>query len=97
LLITAKCGFVAFALFRHLDDGLAEALVVLAVFLATTRFLRGSVVVAAAAIVCGYAFAWTGHFFFEHNRPATFIYPTFSLVSDFLLWAEVILGIEISL
>jgi len=26
------------------------------------------------AIVCGYAFAWVGHFFVEHNRPATFKY-----------------------
>jgi hypothetical protein len=26
----------------------------------------------AVALACGYAFAWVGHFFFEHNRPATF-------------------------
>lgn len=88
---------MAFALFRHMDHGLAEALVVLAVFLATARFLRGSLVMAITLLVCGYAFAWTGHFFYERNRPATFIYPTYSLVSDFLLWAEVILGVEISL
>eukprot|EP00605_Chrysophyceae_sp_TOSAG23-4_P000967 GSChrysophyteH1.ASY1.ANO1.1067.1 assembled CDS len=31
----------------------------------------------------GYAFAWIGHNFFEHNRPATFIYPVFSLAGDF--------------
>jgi hypothetical protein len=28
-----------------------------------------------AALACGYAFAWVGHFFFEHNRPATFRHP----------------------
>ncbi|TMJ49870.1 MAG: DUF962 domain-containing protein [Alphaproteobacteria bacterium] len=32
-----------------------------------------------AAPVAGYAFAWFGHFVFEHNRPAN---PTWSLISD---------------
>ncbi|HEY2145760.1 MAG TPA: DUF962 domain-containing protein, partial [Steroidobacteraceae bacterium] len=26
----------------------------------------------AVALIQGYAFAWVGHFFFEHNKPATF-------------------------
>lgn len=95
--VAAQCGQIAFAAFRHLDDGLAEALVALVVFFGVTRFLRGSIAMALAVLICGYTFAWTGHFFFEGNRPATFIYPTFSLISDFLLWAEVILGIQITL
>ncbi|KAI8823081.1 uncharacterized protein EV422DRAFT_523279 [Fimicolochytrium jonesii] len=37
----------------------------------------------------GYGFAWVGHFFFEHNKPATFKYPVWSLMSDFKLWWEV--------
>ena len=28
-----------------------------------------------AALLCGYGFAWVGHFFFEKNRPATFRHP----------------------
>jgi hypothetical protein len=32
----------------------------------------------AVGFVQGYAFAWVGHFFFEHNKPATFKYPWFS-------------------
>jgi hypothetical protein len=36
-----------------------------------------------AAPVVGYAFAWTAHFAFEHNKPETFGHPFWSLYSDF--------------
>ena len=36
----------------------------------------------AVALVQGYAFAWIGHCFFEHNKPATFKYPWFSFMAD---------------
>ena len=47
---------------------------------------------AAIALVEGYAFAWVGHFFFEHNKPATFKYPGFSLMGDWRLWWDILTG-----
>lgn len=39
------------------------------------------------ALVPGYAFAWIGHFFVEHNRPATFKYPLWSFAGDWkMMW-----------
>ena len=45
-----------------------------------------------AGPVCGYGFAWVGHFFFEKNKPATFDYPVYSLLSDFRLFFELLVG-----
>jgi hypothetical protein len=46
----------------------------------------------AAALIQGYAFAWVGHFFFEHNKPATFKYPGFSLMGDWRMWWDMLTG-----
>jgi hypothetical protein len=46
--------------------------------------------IAALALAEGYAFAWVGHFFFEHNKPATFKHPWFSLMGDWRLWWDII-------
>ena len=46
----------------------------------------------AAALLCGYGFAWIGHSFFEHNRPATFRHPIYSLAGDWVMYAQVLTG-----
>lgn len=45
-----------------------------------------------AAIVQGYAWAWVGHFYFEHNKPATFQYPWMSFKGDWKMWWQMLTG-----
>lgn len=40
-------------------------------------------------LLCGYGFAWVGHFFFEKNRPATFTYPLYSFMGDWVMYADI--------
>ena len=67
--------------------GTTIALVLLVVALATQSWW-----LILLALVQGYAFAWVGHFVFEHNRPATFKYPGFSFMGDWRLWWETVTG-----
>lgn len=45
-----------------------------------------------AALLCGYGFAWVGHFFFEKNRPATFSHPFYSFAGDWVMFADILRG-----
>ncbi|MGS0747661.1 Mpo1-like protein [Halpernia sp. GG3] len=40
----------------------------------------------------GYGFAWFSHAVFEHNQPATFRHPLWSIISDFKLFFELLIG-----
>ena len=45
-----------------------------------------------AAPVIGYSFAWYGHFFVEHNKPATFGHPFYSLAADYVMLWKILTG-----
>ncbi len=64
----------------------------IAVALVCTALLTQQWWLVAVALVQAYAFAWVGHFFFEHNKPATFQYPAFSFMGDWRLWWEILTG-----
>lgn len=40
----------------------------------------------------GYAWAWVGHFFFEHNKPASFKQPIFSFMGDWVMYKDILTG-----
>ena len=44
------------------------------------------------AIISGYGFVWFGHFFIEKNIPATFSYPLYSLIADYRMFFETLIG-----
>ncbi len=63
-----------------------------AVSLGVTAALTGKAYLVPFALVSGYGFAWVSHFTLERNRPATFTYPLWSLVSDFRMFFLFVTG-----
>ncbi len=72
---------------HFIGTGLLFVVLILAIVLRLYWLLIGIPII-------GYGFAWVGHFFFEKNKPATFKYPLFSLVSDFKLFFDLLTGKE---
>jgi hypothetical protein len=70
---------------HYLGTSLALLGVIVAILLREPWFLLPSVIL-------GYAPAWIGHFTSEHNRPATFRYPLWSLFSDFRMFGTWLSG-----
>jgi len=44
------------------------------------------------ALLCGYGFAWVGHFVFEKNRPASFKRPLYSFMGDWVMYKDIWTG-----
>ena len=55
-------------------------------------FATGHPVWLLNGLLCGYGFAWVGHFFFEKNRPATFKHPFYSFAGDWVMFKDIIVG-----
>lgn len=62
-------------------------LALLAYVLATGRWAA-----LLAVPLVGYGFAWVGHFLFERNKPATFEYPLYSLMGDWVMLWQALTG-----
>jgi hypothetical protein len=45
-----------------------------------------------AGLLCGYAFAWIGHFGFEKNKPASFKRPLYSFMGDWVMYKDIWTG-----
>jgi len=43
-------------------------------------------------LLCGYGFAWIGHFGFEKNKPASFKRPLYSFMGDWVMYRDIWLG-----
>lgn len=54
--------------------------------------LGGPWQLAMALPFAGYGPAWVGHFFFEKNRPATFTYPRWSFLADWVMMKDIVTG-----
>jgi len=60
--------------------------------LVVLAIVRGNAWWLLAALLCGYGFAWVGHFFFEKNRPATFKHPVYSFIGDWVMFKDILRG-----
>jgi hypothetical protein len=55
-------------------------------------FITSNLWLILLGFILGYGFAWAGHFFIEHNKPATFKYPLWSFRADWKMWVFMLLG-----
>ena len=68
---------------------IGSILVLITLYLALSS---GSYLLLCALPVIGYGFAWIGHFVVEKNRPATFTYPFYSFVGDWVMLKDFLTG-----
>ena len=60
--------------------------------LLAAAIVTGNALWVLGALLCGYGFAWVGHFFFEKNRPATFRHPFYSFAGDWVMFRDILVG-----
>lgn len=89
MLLAVLISTPIYYLTHHIRHGLIELLALFITFQVVMRYLTSSWLKGFLCLFLAYGFAWVGHFYFELNRPATFLYPTYSLLGDFRMWFEI--------
>lgn len=92
---TSFAEFYPFYLSQHADKTnrrLHFCGTLLLLSIALTALFTQHYMLFLAVPLAGYGFAWVGHFFFEKNRPATFTYPFYSLMGDFVMFWHMLTG-----
>jgi hypothetical protein len=87
-------GLAAYAIIpfsRHLSTGLAEMIIFVIIYFTGGKLLTDSFLKPLIPLLIGYGFSWIGHFGFENNKPAAFIYPTYSFFGDFRMIYDAII------
>lgn len=85
--------FYPFYLGEHLDPTCRTLHFVgstLVLGLIAAAFITGKLILLAAIPLAGYGFAWIGHFVFEKNKPATFKYPLWSFMGDWVMYWQLL-------
>lgn len=59
--------------------------------IATAIFMQSYILLWFIPVI-GYGFAWVGHFFYERNKPATFKHPLYSLMGDWVMFKDILIG-----
>ena len=73
-------------LLHFIGTSLVITLIIISIIYSNTLFIYSP--------LCGYSFAFIGHFVFEKNKPATFKYPLYSLVGDFVMFFQLLIRKE---
>jgi len=88
LLTALSIGYILCELLSGLKNGFIEFGIMGLIFLLGNLSLTKTT--GYEIPILAYAFAWVGHFFFEKNNPASFIYPSYSLMGDYRMTYDII-------